>query len=95
MAALSLGMLGFVLSLLGMECTFIGGKDKSKYKKIYTGGWCHIISGKYFHNPLFKMKKHFKTLISRSKCMFVSLRYDVGKWIWCLCTVCLNGTLQS
>ncbi|XP_073351513.1 claudin-10 [Pagrus major] len=45
MAALSLGMLGFVLSLLGMECTFIGGKDRSKYKKIYAGGWCHIISG--------------------------------------------------
>nr|XP_061829613.1 claudin-10-like isoform X1 [Nerophis lumbriciformis] len=45
MAALSLGMLGFVLSLLGMECTFIGGKDPSKYKKIYTGGWFHIISG--------------------------------------------------
>ncbi|XP_061652555.1 claudin-10 [Phyllopteryx taeniolatus] len=45
MAALSLGMLGFVLSLLGMECTFIGGKDQSKYKKIYTGGWCHIFSG--------------------------------------------------
>lgn len=45
MAALSLGMLGFVLSLMGMECTFIGGKDRSKYKKIYVGGWCHIISG--------------------------------------------------
>ncbi|XP_044044188.1 claudin-10 [Siniperca chuatsi] len=45
MAALSLGMMGFVLSLMGMECTFIGGKDRSKYKKIYTGGWCHIISG--------------------------------------------------
>lgn len=45
-AALSLGMLGFVLSLMGMECTFIGGKDRSKYKKIYTGGFCHIISGK-------------------------------------------------
>ncbi|XP_070711970.1 claudin-10 [Pempheris klunzingeri] len=45
MAALSLGMLGFVLSLMGMECTFIGGKDRSKYKKIYAGGWCHIISG--------------------------------------------------
>ncbi|XP_026219567.1 claudin-10 [Anabas testudineus] len=44
-AALSLGMLGFVLSLMGMECTFIGGKDRSKYKKIYTGAWCHIISG--------------------------------------------------
>ncbi|XP_035533370.1 claudin-10 [Morone saxatilis] len=45
MAGLSLGMLGFVLSLLGMECTFIGGKDRSKYKKIYAGGWCHVISG--------------------------------------------------
>ncbi|XP_075951286.1 claudin-10-like [Anarhichas minor] len=45
MAALSLGMLGFVLSLLGMECTFIGGKDRSKHKKIYAGAWCHIISG--------------------------------------------------
>ncbi|TMS11890.1 Claudin-10 [Larimichthys crocea] len=45
MSALSLGMLGFVLSLLGMECTFIGGKDRSKYKKIYAGGWCHIVSG--------------------------------------------------
>ncbi|XP_061564690.1 claudin-10-like [Cololabis saira] len=45
MGALSLGMLGFVLSLLGMECTFIGGQDQSKYRKIYTGGWCHIVSG--------------------------------------------------
>lgn len=45
MSALSLGMLGFVLGLMGMECTFIGGKDRSKYKKIYFGGWCHIIGG--------------------------------------------------
>ncbi|XP_003966594.2 claudin-10 isoform X2 [Takifugu rubripes] len=45
MSALSLGMLGFVLSLLGMECTFIGGKDRSKYKKVYAGGCCHIASG--------------------------------------------------
>lgn len=46
MGALSVGMLGFILSLLGMECTYIGGKDQSKYKKIYTGGCCHILSGK-------------------------------------------------
>lgn len=45
MGALSLGMLGFVLSLLGMECTYIGGQDKSKYRKIFAGGWCHIIAG--------------------------------------------------
>ncbi|KAF7214822.1 putative LOC107381128-like protein [Nothobranchius furzeri] len=46
MGALSVGMLGFVLSLLGMECTYIGGKEKSKYRKICTGGCCHILSGK-------------------------------------------------
>ncbi|KAK5875180.1 hypothetical protein CesoFtcFv8_027691 [Champsocephalus esox] len=45
MSALSLGMLGFVLSLLGMECTFVGGKDRSKHKKIYVGGCFHVISG--------------------------------------------------
>lgn len=45
MSGLSLGMLGFVLSLLGMECTFIGGKDRSKHKKICAGGCCHITSG--------------------------------------------------
>lgn len=46
MAALTLGMLGFVLSLMGMECTFLGGKERPKHKKIYAGGWCHIVSGK-------------------------------------------------
>ncbi|XP_077574523.1 claudin-10 [Stigmatopora nigra] len=45
MAALSVGMLGFVLGILGMECTFLGGEDLSKYRKIHTSGWCHIISG--------------------------------------------------
>lgn len=45
MGALVVGMLGFVMSLLGMECTFIGGKDMSKHKKIFFGGFCHIISG--------------------------------------------------
>ncbi|KAF7670003.1 hypothetical protein LDENG_00090150 [Lucifuga dentata] len=45
MAGLTLGMLGFVLSLMGMECTFIGGKERAKYRKIYAGGWCHITSG--------------------------------------------------
>nr|AHH91481.1 claudin10e [Tetraodon nigroviridis] len=50
MSGLSLGMLGFVLSLLGMECTFIGGKDRSKHKKIYAGGCCHIASGNVCFN---------------------------------------------
>lgn len=47
MGALSVGMLGFVLSLIGMECTFLGGKDKAKHRKLFTGGVCHIISGKH------------------------------------------------
>lgn len=45
MSALSVGMLGFVLSLLGMECTYLGGKDHSKYKKIFAGGCCHVLGG--------------------------------------------------
>lgn len=45
MSALSVGMLGFVLSMLGMECTYLGGKDRSKYKKIFAGGCCHILGG--------------------------------------------------
>ncbi|KAJ8003446.1 hypothetical protein DPEC_G00148410 [Dallia pectoralis] len=45
MSALSVGMLGFILGLMGMECTFIGGRDKAKHKKICAGGICHITSG--------------------------------------------------
>ena len=47
MGGLSLGMLGFVLSLLGMECTYIGGKDKEKNRTLLAGGVCHLTSGKY------------------------------------------------
>uniref|UniRef100_A0A3B4ACY2 Uncharacterized protein n=1 Tax=Periophthalmus magnuspinnatus TaxID=409849 RepID=A0A3B4ACY2_9GOBI len=57
MAALSLGMLGFVLSMLGMECTYLGGQELSKYKKVYAGGWCHIISGKFILN-IYNRKLH-------------------------------------
>lgn len=45
MSALSVGMLGFVLSLMGMECTYLGGKDRSKYRKTYAGGCCHVLGG--------------------------------------------------
>ncbi|KAM6945839.1 claudin-10-like [Aplochiton taeniatus] len=44
MGALGVGMLGFVVSLMGMECTFIGGKDRSKNRKICCGGCCHVLS---------------------------------------------------
>ncbi|XP_061083169.1 claudin-10-like [Conger conger] len=43
MIGLSVGMLGFVLCLTGMECTYIGGKDKHKNRTALTGALCHII----------------------------------------------------
>ncbi|KAJ8389754.1 hypothetical protein AAFF_G00114600 [Aldrovandia affinis] len=43
MIGLSVGMLGFVLCLMGMECTYIGGKDKHKNRTVLVGGICHII----------------------------------------------------
>lgn len=49
MSSLSLGMLGFVLSMMGMECTFLGGKDLAKHRKVYAGGFFHIISGMWLH----------------------------------------------
>ncbi|KAM9830088.1 claudin-10 [Syngnathus typhle] len=76
MAALSLGMLGFVLSLLGMECTFIGGEDKSKYKKIYTGGWCHIISGSLSTSGYAVYAQYVSVEYFNPN--FIGLRFDLG-----------------
>lgn len=47
MGGLSLGMLGFILSLLGMECTYIGGKDNEKHRALFSGGVSHVMAGKY------------------------------------------------
>ncbi|XP_034408806.1 uncharacterized protein LOC117744948 [Cyclopterus lumpus] len=76
MASLSLGMLGFVLSLLGMECTFIGGKDRSKNKKVYAGAWCHVVSGllstcAYAVYAQFVSVQYYETDID-------GLRFDLG-----------------
>ncbi|XP_060774171.1 claudin-10-like isoform X2 [Neoarius graeffei] len=42
---ISIGMLGFILSLVGMECTYIGGKEKEKNRAIFIGSLCHTTSG--------------------------------------------------
>ncbi|XP_028255461.1 claudin-10 [Parambassis ranga] len=76
MAALTLGMLGFVLSLLGMECTYIGGKDRSKYKKIYVGGLCHIISGALSTSGYVVYAQYVS--IEYFSPDFDGLRYDLG-----------------
>ncbi|XP_037318667.2 claudin-10 [Pungitius pungitius] len=76
MAALSLGVLGFVLSLLGMECTYIGGKDRSKYWKIYAGAWCHIISG-FMSTCGYAVYAQYVSMEYFSP-DFDGLRYDLG-----------------
>ncbi|XP_051562510.1 claudin-10 [Myxocyprinus asiaticus] len=45
MSGMAVGMLGIILSLVGMECTYIGGKDKEKHRSVFIGGFCHVISG--------------------------------------------------
>lgn len=84
MSALSLGMLGFVLSLLGMECTFIGGKDRSKYRKIYTGGWCHIISGKLIlvSQLIYRQRLLLKSLVIEPTLLFEIIRTLVGMFLF-------------
>lgn len=48
MGGISTGMLGFILSLVGMECTYIGGKEKEKKRAIFIGSLCHTTSGTKF-----------------------------------------------
>ncbi|XP_026870568.2 claudin-10 [Electrophorus electricus] len=45
MSGLAIGKLGFILSMVGMECTYIGGKKKNKNRTVFAGGLCHITSG--------------------------------------------------
>ncbi|KAJ3583652.1 hypothetical protein NHX12_016204 [Muraenolepis orangiensis] len=76
MGALSVGMLGFVLSMLGMECTFLGGKEKPKHRKVYAGGCFHILSGilstcGYVVYALFVSGEYFNP-------HFDGLKFDLG-----------------
>ncbi len=50
MSGMAVGVLAFILSLVGMECTYIGGKDKEKNRSVFTGGVCHITSGTFLQN---------------------------------------------
>ncbi|KAI7807393.1 claudin-10 [Triplophysa rosa] len=45
MSGMGVGVLGFILSFAGMECTYIGGKDHEKNRSMFTGSFCHVLSG--------------------------------------------------
>lgn len=44
MSAMAVGMLGFILNLVGMECTYIGGKHKEKNRSVFTGAMSNVPS---------------------------------------------------
>ncbi|XP_051985731.1 claudin-10-like isoform X2 [Xyrauchen texanus] len=57
MSGMAVGMLGIILSLVGMECTYIGGKDKEKHRSVFIGGmlassgyavYAHYVSVEFF-----------------------------------------------
>ncbi|MBN3318657.1 CLD10 protein, partial [Atractosteus spatula] len=45
MIGLSLGFFGAILAFLGMECTFIGGNDKTKDKVLFIAAVFHFLGG--------------------------------------------------
>ncbi|XP_071331115.1 claudin-10-like [Trachinotus anak] len=45
MCGLTLGFFGVVLCFLGMECTYIGGADKTKDKMLFAGAVFHVAGG--------------------------------------------------
>lgn len=47
MCGLTLGFFGVVLCFLGMECTYIGGADKTKDKLLLAGAVFHLAGGEY------------------------------------------------
>uniref|UniRef100_A0A3P8UCW0 Claudin n=1 Tax=Amphiprion percula TaxID=161767 RepID=A0A3P8UCW0_AMPPE len=47
MCGLTLGFFAAVLCFLGMECTYIGGADKTKDKMLLSGAAFHFAGGEY------------------------------------------------
>nr|XP_683803.3 claudin-10 isoform X4 [Danio rerio] len=45
MAGMGVGVLAIILSLVGMECTYIGGNDNEKNRSVRAAGICHVSGG--------------------------------------------------
>lgn len=45
MTGLGLGFVGAILAFVGMECTYIGGTDKTNDKVLFSGAIFHIVGG--------------------------------------------------
>ncbi|XP_050969239.1 claudin-10 [Labeo rohita] len=76
MSGMGVGVLAFILSLVGMECTYIGGKDKEKNRSLFTGGICHITSGMLAASGYAIYAQHVSAEFFNPR--FDGLRFDLG-----------------
>ncbi|XP_007244261.3 claudin-10 [Astyanax mexicanus] len=88
MTGMAVGVLGFILSMVGMECTYIGGKEKEKNRSIFIGGLCHCSSGLLAAAGYGVYAWH----VSAEYFSF-DLQYDLGTplflgWAGCLFQIC-------
>uniref|UniRef100_A0A669BPY0 Claudin n=1 Tax=Oreochromis niloticus TaxID=8128 RepID=A0A669BPY0_ORENI len=51
MCGLTIGFFAVVCCFVGMECTYIGGSDKTKDKVLFAGAVLHFVGGKYELGP--------------------------------------------
>lgn len=69
MCGITLGFFAVVLCFIGMECTYIGGADKTKDKLVFAGAIFHFVGGKYRTRTCFAS-------VNEQKCFaFILLRY--------------------
>uniref|UniRef100_A0A672S3J9 Si:busm1-52i16.2 n=1 Tax=Sinocyclocheilus grahami TaxID=75366 RepID=A0A672S3J9_SINGR len=92
MSGMGVGVLAFILSLVGMECTYIGGKDKEKNRSVFTGGICHITSGMLAASGYALYAQHVSAEYFNPR--FDGLQFDLGTPLflgWAGCAFQITG----
>ncbi|XP_067314711.1 claudin-10 [Pseudorasbora parva] len=92
MSGMAVGMLGFILSLVGMECTYIGGKHKEKNRSVFTGAICHVTSGMLAASGYAVYAQHVSAQNFNSR--FDGLEFDLGTPLflgWSGCAFQITG----
>ncbi|KAK2888850.1 hypothetical protein Q8A67_014225 [Cirrhinus molitorella] len=92
MSGMGVGVLGLILSLIGMECTYIGGKDKEKNRSVFTGGICHISSGMLAASGYAIYAQHVSAEFFNPR--FDGLQFDLGTPLflgWAGCAFQITG----
>uniref|UniRef100_A0A8C2HA24 Si:busm1-52i16.2 n=1 Tax=Cyprinus carpio TaxID=7962 RepID=A0A8C2HA24_CYPCA len=92
MSGMAVGVLASILSLVGMECTYIGGKDKEKNRSVFTGGICHITSGMLAASGYALYAQHVSAEYFNPR--FDGLQFDLGTPLflgWAGCAFQITG----